>query len=185
MAFKFKAKQHLSRLFLCSFLCFLLLCIPVWPWLTLSTLSLISLSLGSSIRSLEKREKAFWKCGASGGNWRCLGKQEKIFWECEASGRETRDVWKKKKRYSGNAELVETGDIQDNREKAFWKCRASGGNRGECGGKLWMSGKPEKKHSQTSQFPTPAPLIWPLSGYACICVFLMVLSVQNTELAPL
>jgi len=41
------------------------------------------------------------------GNWGCLGKEKKIF---------------------GNAELVETGDIQDNREKAFWKCGASGEN---------------------------------------------------------
>jgi len=41
---------------------------------------------------------------------------------------------KKGKKYSGNAELVETRDIQGNREKAFWKYGAGGGNRG-CLGK--------------------------------------------------
>jgi len=41
---------------------------------------------------------------------------------------------KKRKKYSGNLELVETRDIQGKREKAFWKCRAGRGNRG-CLGK--------------------------------------------------
>jgi len=134
MAFKFKAKQHLSRLFLCSFLCFPLFCIPVWPWLTLFTLSLTSPSLGSSTWSSEKREKAFWKCGASGGNWECLGKRGKNilemrnWWKLEIS-RET------EKKHSENAELAEeTGDVWENRRK-------HSGNVKPVEGKLGMSGK--------------------------------------------
>ena len=101
-----------------------------------------------------------------------LGKQEKTFWECGASGGETGDVWEKRKKYSGNAELVKTGDIQNNREKAFWKCRAGGGNWG-CLRMLvlWFSRHP--------QFPPTFPLVSSTSSAFPECFFSVILDIPS------
>ena len=86
-----------------------------------------------------------WEPGSSAlghisrGNWGWLGKKKRFPGYLQFAP----EMWnrgklgmsgKTEKKHSGNVELVETGDILENRERAFWKCRAGGGNWG-CLGK--------------------------------------------------